>query len=389
MDRLAVESVRTVFRPRHGAAVIAVDDVSLRAQPSEIVCIVGPSGCGKSTLLRSIAGLETPEQGRITIDGRDVTNVAPNERGVGFVFQSGGLYSHLSVAENIGFAMTGGRDEIHRAVQDVAARLAIEPLLARRPDTLSGGERQRATIAKALARRAGVVLLDEPLASLDAPLRHQLRRELRAVLRASGVSAVWVTHDQDEAAEVADRIVVLSKGRCRQAGPYRELVEYPVDAMVAGFIGTPPRNVLQGRIVDAGAGSLAFVHTPNAHAVAEKSMKWHIGTRAARDWRIKAGDAVQLFVPPRALAPAPADSAEAAVSVLDVLDVLDQGDVIRALVRTETSGVLCAMWPAGDSGERSGEVVRAGEAARMRVDMSRCMFFEPGEAGATLRENRS
>jgi ABC-type Fe3+/spermidine/putrescine transport system ATPase subunit len=207
-----------------------------------VTALIGPSGSGKSTLVALVAGLLTPAAGRILFAGRDVTAVPPERRGVGVVFQSYALFPHLAVRDNIAFGLTTGRRRLPRhevapRVRELAALCGLTPVLDRRPGELSGGERQRVALARALAPRPALLLLDEPLSALDAALRRQLRAELAALLRRLGTTVLYVTHDQEEAMMLADRLVVLERGQVVQAGPPLDLYRHPSHRFVASFLG--------------------------------------------------------------------------------------------------------------------------------------------------------
>lgn len=223
----------------------ALGNIDLEVGPGEIVCVVGPSGSGKSTLLRIITGLITSHEGRVVIDGVDVTGLKPERRPVAMVFQGYALFPHLTVAANIGFGLQVRKEPAVAArVSEVAARLDLGALMERKPNDLSGGERQRVALARSLVRDPAVFCLDEPLASLDPSMRTNARRLLAELLRADGRAAVFVTHDQAEAMTLGDRIAVLRDGRLEQVGTPREVYRAPATAFVASFIGSPPANVL-------------------------------------------------------------------------------------------------------------------------------------------------
>jgi ABC-type sugar transport system ATPase subunit len=235
---------------RHGS-VVALHDVSLDIRPGEFFALLGPSGSGKTTTLRIMAGLEPHQAGRVWLDGVDVTAKEPGERDVAMVFQSYALYPHMTVAENIAFPlrMIGTpREATQRAVRDAAARVHIEHLLARKPGQLSGGQQQRCALARAIVRKPRLFLLDEPLSNLDAKLRLETRVELRKLQRGLGVTAVYVTHDQEEAMTIADRMAVFMEGRIVQVGTPGEVFARPATVAVAGFIGSPPMNLLAGEL---------------------------------------------------------------------------------------------------------------------------------------------
>jgi ABC-type sugar transport system ATPase subunit len=228
--------LRNVSKKYDGGAV-ALSQFDLWVNDGELVVVVGPSGCGKTTLLRLIAGLERPTSGEITIGGRSADGLAPRERNVAMVFQSGALYPHLSVRRNLAFGLRGlPSKEIEEQVHSAARMLGIEGLLERRPADLSGGERQRVALGRAMVRRPSVFLLDEPLASLDAPLRRELRREIQRLHRASGAAMIYVTHDQAEARRLGDRVVVMNAGRAAQVGTPEEVFERPASPWVAAFL---------------------------------------------------------------------------------------------------------------------------------------------------------
>src|SRR2546430_7575063 len=236
--------------------VAAVDGVSLSACDGEFLVLLGPSGCGKTTFLRIVAGLERQTSGDVLINDEIVNDITPRARGVAMVFQSYGLYPHLTVANNIAFPLrTQGtpRPEIKRKVDWAAGLLGIDRLLHRRPRELSGGERQRVALARALVREPTVFLLDEPLSNLDAKLRASARSELKQFQQTVRTTTIYVTHDQVEAMGMGDRIAVIDHGRLRQIGTPTEIYDKPADEFVASFLGTPPMN-----LVEREGGSMGF-----------------------------------------------------------------------------------------------------------------------------------
>jgi len=241
---------------RGDGAGLAVNDVTLAVADGEFLVLVGPSGCGKSTLLRMVAGLEEASSGEIRIGGRIVNDVAPRDRDVAMVFQNYALYPHMSVFENLAFGLKlrkVARDEIRRRVETAAGALGLERYLERRPRELSGGERQRVALGRAMVREPKVFLFDEPLSNLDARLRVEMRAEIRRLHRRVGATMIYVTHDQVEAMTMGDRIAVLKRGELQQvAGPHT-LYARPANTFVAGFIGTPPVNLFEGRVAEHGA----------------------------------------------------------------------------------------------------------------------------------------
>ena len=231
---------------RYGAAK-AVDRISFSTPSGKLVVLLGPSGCGKSTTLRMIAGLDTPSEGRILIDGRDVTTLAPAERRISMVFQSYALFPHLSVRENILFGVKVRREpaaEHEKRLKRVADLLGLSALLERRPSQLSGGQQQRVALGRAIIAETKVCLMDEPLSNLDAQLRQEMRREIRTLQQKLGITMVYVTHDQTEAMSMADQVVLLNAGRIEQDAPPAELYARPASVFAARFIGTPPMNIV-------------------------------------------------------------------------------------------------------------------------------------------------
>ncbi|MGC5028456.1 ABC transporter ATP-binding protein [Micromonospora sp. DT229] len=239
----------------------AVDGVDLEVVAGELITLVGPSGSGKSTILRLIAGLDRPDGGRILVDGTDVATIPPPRRAVAMVFQDYALFPHLSVLDNLIFGLRVRKVRRAEAVQraEVAAqRLGIGDLLDRYPDQMSGGQRQRVALARALLRDPSVYLLDEPLASLDGPLRFATRTDLLALHRELRTTTIHVTHDQHEAMTLGDRVVVLAEGRIRQVGPPQQVYDEPADTFVAGFLGSPPMNLVPGGGVLGGEDTLTI-----------------------------------------------------------------------------------------------------------------------------------
>ena len=254
----------------------ALDAVSLRVAPGKLVALLGPSGSGKTTLLRILAGLEAPDQGSVWLDGAEATHLPTRQRGIGFVFQHYALFRHMTVADNIGFGLTvrRGRDkpakaEIARRVADLLDLVQLSGLAGRYPSQLSGGQRQRVALARALAVEPRFLLLDEPFGALDAQVRKELRRWLRRLHDELGLTGVFVTHDQEEALEVADEVVVMNQGRIEQAGSPTAVYDSPASPFVYGFLGhvtALPCVVAAGRTVVAGVA--LRVEAPDGEATA-------------------------------------------------------------------------------------------------------------------------
>ncbi len=234
---------------RFGAQAV-LHDVDLAIRPGEFVALVGPSGCGKSTLLRVIAGLEEISEGDLLVGGRRMNDLPPQARNVAMVFQSYALFPHMTAGQNIGYGPAIRREEpgrVARAIDTAANTLGLATLLDRRPSQLSGGQRQRVAMGRAIVREPELFLFDEPLSNLDAQLRVHMRAEIKALHRRMGRTTIYVTHDQTEAMTMADRVVVLRQGRIEQEGPPLDLYDRPVNAFVAGFIGSPAMTMLPAR----------------------------------------------------------------------------------------------------------------------------------------------
>jgi multiple sugar transport system ATP-binding protein len=230
---------------------VAVQPQTLEVADGEFMVLLGPSGCGKTTTMRMIAGLEEPSGGDILIGGRRVNDDPPKDRDVAMVFQNYGLYPHMTVAENIGYPLKVrgiGRAERDRRVREAAETVELGPLLARRPRELSGGQRQRVALARAIVRTPQVFLMDEPLSNLDAKLRVTMRAEIKHLQGKLGVTTIYVTHDQIEAMTLAHRVAVMNLGEIRQLGTPEEIYDRPADLFVAGFIGSPPMNLIPGEV---------------------------------------------------------------------------------------------------------------------------------------------
>jgi iron(III) transport system ATP-binding protein len=260
MTEIELQGVSKVYGPRSGG-VRAVDDVSLSIAPGEFFFLLGPSGCGKTTLLRIVAGLVAPSAGQVLLGGRDVTRLSVQKRGTALVFQNYALWPHMTVGQNVQFGprMKGlPKADCRRLADENLARVQMEEYGPRRPNQLSGGQQQRVALARALAAEPRCLLLDEPLSNLDARLRLHMRGELRRLVKASGTTALYVTHDQKEALSMADRIAVMDQGRLAQVGTPEELYRRPASRFVADFLGEA--NFIDGHVTSAGA--VAEIRTP-------------------------------------------------------------------------------------------------------------------------------
>ena len=254
MAFLELTNVRKVF-PNAQAA--AVENFDLAVERGEFVSFLGPSGCGKTTTLRMVAGFEVPTSGSIVMDGRDITGIRPNQRNIGMVFQSYALFPNMTVADNIGFGLSvsrAPRAEIQQRVKEMLSLIKLEQLGGRYPYQLSGGQQQRVALARALAIRPQLLLLDEPLSALDAKIRVSLRNEIRAIQRQLGITTIYVTHDQEEALSLSDRVVVMNQGVIDQVGVPFEIYNFPSTAFVASFVGT--LNVLDATVLDPQTGAM-------------------------------------------------------------------------------------------------------------------------------------
>ncbi len=264
MAEVLLDNVRKVYSNGHEA----VKGVSLHIADGEFLVLVGPSGCGKSTTLRMVAGLEDATGGTIQIGGRVVNDVHPKDRDIAMVFQNYALYPHMTVAKNMGFALKlrgVPKTDVDRRVAEAARMLGIHDLLDRKPKQLSGGQRQRVAVGRAIVREPRAFLFDEPLSNLDAKLRVTTRAELKGLHQRLKTTTIYVTHDQEEAMTLGDRIVVMSQGVIQQVGAPMDVYRHPANRFVAGFIGTPPMNFLDGQIVrgslPGGRGTHHFAQT--------------------------------------------------------------------------------------------------------------------------------
>ena len=336
---VALESVEKRF-----GDVVAVRDLDLQVRAGEFLVLLGPSGCGKSTVLRLVAGLEEPTAGRILIDGRDVTDVDPKDRDVAMVFQSYALYPHLSVRRNIEFPLRARgveRAQRDRLVLDAAHALALDDLLERKPAQLSGGQRQRVALARAIVRRPRAFLMDEPLSNLDAQLRVGMRAELVELHAQLGITVLYVTHDQTEAVTMGDRIAVMVAGTLQQLGTPEEVHDAPANAFVAGFVGSPPMNVVP-----------ATVHDEDGQLVAEVDGGRVVLPDAAAAAVRRAGlQTASIGIRPASLRLSPAGTIRARVAMVEPF-----GDVPHAACRLPGGQLVLVQLDPGHR-PRTGEVV--------------------------------
>ncbi|NKK63924.1 ABC transporter ATP-binding protein [Rhizobium leguminosarum] len=329
----------------YGDGYAAIRNLDMTIRDGEFLVLVGPSGCGKSTALRMIAGLEEITDGRLTINGAIVNDLAPRDRDIAMVFQSYALYPHLTVAENIGFGLrVRGLDkaDIARKVQETAKLLELEDYLARKPAQLSGGQRQRVAMGRALARSPQAFLMDEPLSNLDARLRGQMRAEIARMQKMSGITTVYVTHDQVEAMTMGDRVAVMKSGVLQQLGTPRSLYDQPANLFVASFMGSPAMNLLA-------ADLFATENGPEAH-FGQASILFSGEVLAERP-RIAsaAGRAVVLGIRPEAFQPVDAGGLTGAVAFVEDLGAnllvhvdVEAADRLKSLSAEEDDVALSA-----------------------------------------------
>ena len=358
-------TLRNLFK-NYSGGVAALANLSLQIRDGEYLSVLGPSGSGKSTLLHIIAGLEQPTAGTVEISGRDMARIPPKDRGVGMVFQNHALYPHLTVYKNLAFGLKllrAPRREIEERVRTAAAITHVAHLLDRKPESLSGGERQRVAIAKAVARKPECLLLDEPLSNLDVHLRERLRGELKTLHRKLGGATVHVTHDQDEALLLGDRVAVLDNGVLQQCATACEIYRNPANRFVAGFVGAPPMNFLEGQLSsDSGRVALHFGDVRLELPENLQALKCP-------------GNSIVLGIRPEAVSVNawPMGPLELRASVCDVVALGDRADV---MLQT----------PAGKISARTSPAL-APEVARelaIYLDPTRLHLFEPGSHGKSL-----
>jgi putative spermidine/putrescine transport system ATP-binding protein len=295
MSKLTVANLRKTFNND----VVAVDDVSFSTEEGEVLSLVGPSGCGKTTTLRAIGGFEEVDSGQVLLNGEDITRRPIHKRNIGFCFQSYALFPHLTVDENIAFGLRFrkvSRNEVKARTRRGLDLVRLSGMGERYPRQLSGGQQQRVALARALAIEPSVLLLDEPLSNLDAHLREEMRIEIKRIQRAVGITTIFVTHDQEEALAISDRIVVMDKGRIAQIGAPAAIYERPEHPFVAGFVGQA--NVIRGTVLSSGDGVVSF-RTATGHVLRGRGGPMQPGTAvigAIKHERMRIGDAAPDLV---------------------------------------------------------------------------------------------
>jgi multiple sugar transport system ATP-binding protein len=353
----------------------AVDDFSLHIADREFIVLVGPSGCGKSTTLRMIAGLEEITSGTISIGGRLMNQVAPKDRDIAMVFQSYALYPHMTAFENMAFALSlrhVPKVTISEKVRRAAEKLGIAQLLDKRPRQLSGGQRQRVALGRAIVRDPQCFLFDEPLSNLDAKLRVEMRAEIKRLHLELGSTTVYVTHDQEEAITLGDRVVVMKDGLVHQCAGPLEIYHRPVNRFVAGFLGTPPMNFFTGRLVDEG-GQL-FFDEGTAKLPVPAWATVALRERSAGNPELVMGVRPEAIILPRPNDSAAADAVTLPMKLWLVQPLGAKMDVYLATARHER---IVAHVDA-----RAG--LGVGANLQVVLDMDRVHFFEPGDAGRTV-----
>jgi multiple sugar transport system ATP-binding protein len=373
MAEVLLDNVRKVYSNGHEA----VKGVSLHIADGEFLVLVGPSGCGKSTTLRMVAGLEDATGGTIQIGGRVVNDVHPKDRDIAMVFQNYALYPHMTVAKNMGFALKlrgVPTADVDRRVAEAARMLGIQDLLDRKPKQLSGGQRQRVAVGRAIVREPRAFLFDEPLSNLDAKLRVTTRAELKGLHQRLKTTTIYVTHDQEEAMTLGDRIVVMSQGVIQQVGTPMEVYRHPANRFVAGFIGTPPMNFLDGQIVrgslPGGSGSYHF---------AQVGGTVRLGLTDAQALRLAKheGQRVVLGIRPQAVSDTPTRSDWNIALHVGVVEPLGEAIDVTGRAGGANGGQFVARVGANAT-------LKPGTDATLGVDMERSHFFEVGEFGTCL-----
>jgi multiple sugar transport system ATP-binding protein len=308
MARVVIEHLTKVFAEPRGQQVRALADLSLTVNDKEFLVLAGPSGCGKTTTLRLIAGLEAPSAGTISIDDQLVNDVPPGERDIAMVFQNHALYPHMTAEENMAFGLVVRKHserEIAQRIQEIAWMLRVEECLDRRPSALSGGQRQRVALGRALVLQPKLLLFDEPLSSLDAPLRAQMRVEISRLHKRLGCTIIYVTHDQSEAMALGQRLAVLNQGALQQVADPLTVYLRPANLFVAGFTGSPPMNFFSGTLNLSGVG-LIFQEAPSAELKSTKGFQVRVPNDKVESMKTLAGKAVVLGIRPEHIVETPA-----------------------------------------------------------------------------------
>jgi multiple sugar transport system ATP-binding protein len=368
MAQVILENVTKVFP----GGVQAVDNMSLHIADQEFIVLVGPSGCGKSTTLRMVAGLEEITSGTIQIGDRVVNDVPPKNRDIAMVFQNYALYPHMSVYKNMAFGLKlrkVPKKEIDEKVRAAAHMLGIEELLDRKPKALSGGQRQRVAVGRAIVRNPKAFLFDEPLSNLDAKLRVEMRAEIKKLHRRLQTTTIYVTHDQEEAMTLGDRVVVMRDGLVQQVDSPLNIYDYPVNRFVGGFVGTPPMNFLHGKLV-ASNGAIYFDTGDDKVRLQEETVRRISG---------KVGEPVVFGIRPECMSNHGDGDFAGTENVLNVrVSVVEPlGDKMDVYMSTPHHEHLVCR---ADAHAR----IQEGQTLPIYLDMSRVHIFEPGETGVNI-----
>jgi len=371
MAQVVLSRVEKIYQ----GGVRAVKGIDLHINDGQFVVLVGPSGCGKSTTLRMIAGLEDISGGTISIAGRVVNAVPPKDRDIAMVFQNYALYPHMTVYQNMAFGLKlrkTPKAEIDRRVREASAILGLDDYLHRKPKALSGGQRQRVAVGRAIVREPACFLFDEPLSNLDAKLRVTMRSELKALHQRLKTTTVYVTHDQEEAMTLGDLVVVMADGQIQQAGSPDQVFRTPVNRFVAGFVGTPPMNFLEGTLMTAG-DAIVWREQADADPVSI-TVPEPLSTHA----RKHAGQRAVLGIRPGAIAVTP-DAPHDRSFQARVLVVEPLGEMTDLKLSTPSGMPLTAR-----VSSTAAPVPTAGDTVRVSVDPARVHLFEPGPFGRSL-----
>ena len=349
MSFLQLTQINKIF-----SDIPAVENFNLEVEPGEFISFLGPSGCGKTTTLRMVAGFELPTSGKITISDQDLTYVPPNKRNVGMVFQSYALFPNMTVAENIGYGLKvigKPKAEIKQRVNEMLALIHLESFEMRYPGQLSGGQQQRVALARALAIHPQVLLLDEPLSALDAKIRVELRQEIRRIQQQLGITTIYVTHDQEEALSLSDRVVVMSQGRIEQVGTPAEIYSYPETEFVAKFVGQI--NLL----------AVDIVNPPNGLVKVGQQ-----AVRTSRAVNFPEGNPLRLAIRPEELNPGHVEGANNLTGIVDAITYL--GSIVRLRINIEGNLVLMDMF-----NERKLHLPVVGDPFELNFDADACWLL--------------
>lgn len=371
MPRIVLQDVIKSFAAPDGKSILAADSVSFTVEDGELLALVGPSGCGKTTLLRLIAGLETPDHGRILFGEQNVTRCSPKERDVAMVFQSHALFPHLTAFENIAFGLKlrgVARREIEERVRDVAAMLSAGHCLDRKPGKLSGGERQRVALARALVRQPKILLLDEPFSNLDEPLRVQMRNELPAIRTRTGATVIFVTHDQEEAMSLGDRVAVMRHGAIQQIAPPREIYGKPANRFVASFMGSPQMNLFHGSVAQRD-GRLLFIGAETEPEVSLPKFVLELGGARADWFGSNVGRQVLLGFRPEHVSLADGKMSPGTKGIIAGKVVSEQFIGAETIHQVQVADLIVRL--CGGAGAH-----RAGDEVRLCFDFSRVHIFD-------------